>query len=124
MENGVIHEVTIAHQGTLTFRMDEEPRNPDGTTDYLTVTAELEGLRASRKIYDYGGWSGLLAFVEELAAHWRGWNGNKTFDSLEGDFRLSAKQTDTSGSPSNSRTSPGRAHGRPMENPPRIPMKN
>jgi Family of unknown function (DUF6228) len=88
---GVMNEVRIGHQGALSFLVERTPRNSDGATDYLTVTAELDGLRASKSVYDFGGWSGLLSFFEGLALNWRGWDGDKKFDSLEGDFRLSAK---------------------------------
>jgi hypothetical protein len=64
--------------------------SPAGTTDNLTVTAELQGLRASKNVYDFDGWSALLSFFEELALNWRGWDGDKTFDSLEVLARLSS----------------------------------
>jgi hypothetical protein len=86
-----MNEVAIGQQGALNFRAEGTPHSPDGTIDNLTVTAELQGLRASKNVYDFDGWSGLLSFFEELALNWRGWDGNKNFDALEGDFRLSAK---------------------------------
>ena len=86
-----MNELAIGHEGVLKFRVEGTLRNPDGTIDYLTVTAELQGLHASKSVYDFDGWSGLLFFFEELALNWRGWDGDKNFDSLEGDFRLSAK---------------------------------
>lgn len=91
MENGLMNEAKIGHQGALNFFVESTTRNSAGTTDYLTVTAELEGLRATKSVYDFDGWSGLLSFFEGLARNWRGWDGEKNFDSLEGDFRLSAK---------------------------------
>ncbi|MET4539524.1 hypothetical protein ABIE37_001296 [Arthrobacter bambusae] len=86
-----MNEVTIGHQGELRFRVEPIERNSDGTFDYVVVTANLEGLRVSKRVYDFDRWSPLLSYFEELANNWRGWNGDKTFDSLEGDFRLSAK---------------------------------
>ena len=91
MENGVMNEVAIGHQGALNFRVEGTLHSPDGTTDNLTVTVEQQGLRASKRVWDFDGWSALLSFFEGLAVNWRGWDGNKNFDSLEGDFRLSAK---------------------------------
>jgi len=86
-----MNELAIGHQGALKFRVEGTLCNPQGTIDYVTVTAELQGLLASKNVYDFDGWSGLPFFFEELALNWRGWDGDKTFDSLEGDFRLSAK---------------------------------
>jgi hypothetical protein len=91
MENEAMNVVTIGHQGALNFRVEESFRSPDGMTDYLTITAEMEGLRASKNVYDFDNWLGLVSFFEGLALNWRGWDGGKNFDSLEGDFRLSAK---------------------------------
>ncbi|SEE32787.1 hypothetical protein SAMN04489740_1139 [Arthrobacter alpinus] len=81
----------IGHQRAPKFDVERTSRNLSGTTNYLTVAAELEGLRAKKSIYDFDGWSGLLSFFEGLAVSWRGWDGEKNFHSLEGVFRLSAK---------------------------------
>ena len=86
-----MNEVAIGHQGALNFRVEGEPRGLKATINDLTVTAELQGLRASKDVHDIDGWSALLSFFEELALNWRGWDGDKTFDSLEGDFQLSAR---------------------------------
>ena len=86
-----MNEVTVGHQGTLNFHVERTLRSPGTTIEDLTVTVELQGLRASKRVWDFDGWSALLSFFEGLAVNWRGWDGNKNFDSLEGDFRLSAK---------------------------------
>jgi hypothetical protein len=84
-------EIGIGHKGALHLRIDQAERNPDGTSDYLIVTANLDGLRAGKRVYDLDGWSRLISYFEDLEAHWRGWDGLKRFDSLEGDLRLAAK---------------------------------
>ncbi|MEV4951834.1 DUF6228 family protein [Paenarthrobacter nitroguajacolicus] len=84
-------EVAIGHQGVFNFRLEQKKRNSDGTSEYLIVTADLDGLRASKRVYNFDGWSALLSYFEELERHWRGWDGDKNFDSLEQDFRLTAK---------------------------------
>ncbi|MDR6989591.1 hypothetical protein J2Y66_004108 [Paenarthrobacter nitroguajacolicus] len=84
-------EIVIGHKGTLHLRVDEEDRGPDGTAAYLTVTTDLDGLHAEKKIYDVDGFRHLLSYFEELETNWRGWDGLKEFKSLEHDFRLSAK---------------------------------
>lgn len=60
--------MAIGHPGTLIFGVKREHRGPKATID-------------SRR----------SSFFEDLALNWRGWDGGKTFDSLEGDFQLSAK---------------------------------
>ncbi|TLM80806.1 DUF6228 family protein [Pseudarthrobacter sp. NamE5] len=86
-----MREIAIGHKGTLLLRIDQGERNPDGTSDYLMITAKLDGLRAVKRVYDFDRWSRLLSFFEELEADWRGWDGHRRFDSLEGDFRLAAQ---------------------------------
>ncbi|BCW75466.1 hypothetical protein NicSoilB11_17910 [Arthrobacter sp. NicSoilB11] len=80
----------MGRQGTLLFLIDRAPRKFDGTTEYLRVTVELKGLRANKSVYDQSKWAGLLSFFEELALNRHGWDGEKKFDSVEGDFRLCA----------------------------------
>ncbi|MDQ0708736.1 hypothetical protein QFZ52_001388 [Arthrobacter woluwensis] len=85
-----MNELAIGHVGALRLSADDGLRDGDGTVDSLTVEVNLNGLRAVKSVYDFDRWSGLLAFFKELASGWRGWTGEKTFDSLEGDFTLAA----------------------------------
>jgi hypothetical protein len=48
MEDEVMNEVQMGHQGALNFFVERTPRNSDGTTDYLTVAAEMEGLQPAK----------------------------------------------------------------------------
>ncbi|MFH5879344.1 DUF6228 family protein [Arthrobacter sp. NA-172] len=86
-----MNEVTIGHQGTLVFRVENTRGSRNGLIENLRVTAQLPGLQATKDVWDFDGWSGLLSFFEELVSNWRGWDGEKSFDSIEGDFRLAAK---------------------------------
>lgn len=59
---------------------------------YLLVTLEGPGLRASRRVYEgYDeGFTSLAGYFDDLAADWRGWKGSRDFESIEGDLRLRA----------------------------------
>lgn len=63
-----------------------------GPADYLSVTLTGPDLSASRQIY--AGWlSGFLdlaTFFADLADHWRGWQGERVFETIEGDLRIVA----------------------------------
>lgn len=83
--------VVIGNAGrTLTF---SEPHF-DGVlpTDYLSVTLSGPDLSASRQVY--AGWEGgfthLATFFADLADQWRGWQGERVFESVEGDLRIQA----------------------------------
>ncbi|MCP2048960.1 UNVERIFIED_ORG: hypothetical protein J3D58_003032 [Paenarthrobacter nicotinovorans] len=86
-----MNDVLIGRKGTLHLRIEPGERSPGATSDYLLINANFEGLCARKRVYDVDGWSRLLSFFEELEASWRGWDGDKLFASLEGDFRLVAK---------------------------------
>lgn len=59
---------------------------------YLSVTIEGPDLRASRQVYEgYDeGFSSLAGYFADLAANWRGWNGSRSYESIEGDLRIQA----------------------------------
>lgn len=73
---------------------------PDGDQavppEYLLAelrSGHLGDLRAVKRIY--GGYAtefqGLAAFFANLAAGWRGWDGERSWESCEGDLRLDAR---------------------------------
>jgi len=86
-----MNELTIGHQGSLRLSRDGGTTGSREPTDSLDITITLGALRASRHVYDFDRWSGLVTFFEELESHWSGWSGEKVFTSLEGDFRLTAR---------------------------------
>lgn len=66
-----------------------EDRHPDGSP--RTIAATLEGPSLTASVVSYDDHYGALAdFFDGLAASWRGWDGERTFGSLEGDLDLVA----------------------------------
>lgn len=59
---------------------------------YLSVTLEGPDIRASRQVYEgYDeGFTSLARYFGDLAANWRGWNGSRHYESIEGDLRVQA----------------------------------
>jgi hypothetical protein len=64
----------------------------DVAEEFLVAHLVLRDVTATKSIYgDYAARFGaLLHYFEGLADHWRGWDGVKSYDSLEGDLRLEA----------------------------------
>lgn len=64
---------------------------PSGT-DRWKVTISLPHLSASAEVdaFAYDGEHGLGLLFRRLADDWRGWEGERTWSSLEGDLDLSA----------------------------------
>jgi hypothetical protein len=65
-------------------------RDRDGIPTIITAALDGPGLAASMAAYDdrYGA---LAVFFDDLAASWRGWDGERAFYSLEGEFELVAR---------------------------------
>jgi hypothetical protein len=70
--------------------------DPTRRFDYLDVTLNSTGLRASTRIYNVeyrGDVSTLLAFFLDVAGNWRGWPGEKRWESIESDLKLTCTST-------------------------------
>jgi len=66
----------------------------DGNPDYLRAALVAPGLRAQIEVYVYYAvkeLGDLTAFFDSMEAAWRGWAGDKTWASLEGELSLSAR---------------------------------
>ena len=64
-------------------------RNDDDTGDYWVASASGESVRATRRFYALEG-TGLSEFFADLAAEWRGWDGDRRWAALEGDVSIAA----------------------------------
>ncbi|HEV2880394.1 MAG TPA: DUF6228 family protein [Pyrinomonadaceae bacterium] len=66
--------------------------------DYLDVTLTAAGLRASTRIYNHDAIyavdaSAIATFFQDVASNWRGWPGEKRWESIEGDLKLTCTST-------------------------------
>ncbi|MEU6687223.1 DUF6228 family protein [Streptomyces sp. NPDC046832] len=73
------------HQLTRSFPEEHD----DAMRDFL-VTAQGESARIEVMVRTWDG-DGLDVFLAELAEEFRGWNGTRTWRSLEGDLTLAAE---------------------------------
>ncbi|MBO1266445.1 hypothetical protein J1902_00355 [Arthrobacter sp. PO-11] len=85
-----MRKVVIGRSQQLTFEVVQ--RGSDGEATSLLVSVTLKDLSGHRKVAaHYGkGFDDLSEFFEDLAGHWKGWPGTKSYESLEGDLLLSA----------------------------------
>jgi uncharacterized protein DUF6228 len=61
--------------------------------DYVLAELRSGGLSATRRVF-HGyttGFQDLASFFAALAEDWRGWDGVRTWESLEGDLRIDAR---------------------------------
>ncbi len=80
----------IAGSGiTITFTSSH--RLPDGGVDLLDV-AIRDVDQAAKSVYAgyVDGFEGLARFFEDLASSWRGWHGERAYESIEHDLRIVA----------------------------------
>ncbi|HKP68281.1 MAG TPA: DUF6228 family protein [Pyrinomonadaceae bacterium] len=74
-----------------------ELSEPDGLknsagSEYYRVTLRENEFEASVRVYAFDPTdNGLPKFFGELAASWNGWDGKRTWSSLEGEFELSCE---------------------------------
>ena len=63
-----------------------------GGSEYYRVTLRENKFEASARVYAFDPTdNGLPRFFDYLAADWRGWDGTRTWSSLEGEFELSCE---------------------------------
>lgn len=67
-------------------------RLPAGSAELLAIMIRDVDLEAGRTVYEgySDGFESLAAFFEELADAWRGWPGERTYESIEHDLRIVA----------------------------------
>ena len=63
------------------------------TVEQVNANLVDEGLSASRPVYHGypSGFRDLVLFFEELERDWRGWDGDRAWESLEGDLCIVAR---------------------------------
>lgn len=74
------------------LRFAQVRRGPTGAVWSAEVSLRTPGLDASLQVVSHyaSGFDDLVAFFQGLAAGWRGWRGERTYESLEHDLRLAA----------------------------------
>lgn len=74
------------------LRFSDAERGPDGQVWYVWVRLRVGGLDAPVRVSSHyaTGFDELVRFVRGLAADWRGWQGERTYESLEHELRLTA----------------------------------
>ena len=93
-EHGSMDRVVIGRGSrTATFRdavgaAGDAPYEGEGS---FIIELRAEGLHAERTVFVFSfDWENLVAFFEDLAESWRGWDGEKTWNSIEHDLAITA----------------------------------
>ena len=76
-------------RGKRCFRLHDR----DG--DYFIATVEGDGLRGSKGVYSYTDGNHLVNLFRSIAKDWRGWEGERCWESIEGDLRIAIRSSRT-----------------------------
>ena len=85
--------VTIGHGSpTAVFRNAQRSDSDDPYAGSTFVTElHSDGVDAMRSVFMFSfGWDALTAYFADLADSWRGWEGEKAWESIEHDLRVTA----------------------------------
>jgi len=80
--------VTLGNEGNVS--LDQVTRDPQGHIETYRVRIIEQMLSTEATVYGSDFGPELPAFFKELAISWRGWTGEKTWRSLEGEFWMIA----------------------------------
>jgi hypothetical protein len=84
-----MQEVLIQPQAGYVGLRICEPERFNRNLEYFTVELFDPEVRARMRVYAYEP-SYLAAFFEDLAWNWRGWDADKSWESVEGECKFSA----------------------------------
>jgi hypothetical protein len=85
-------QVSLGYQGVATFTLSNPVRSADGELMSVEASIEYDDLSACVTVWAHyaKGFDDLIEFFDELANNWRGWVGEKSYWSLEGELKLYA----------------------------------
>jgi hypothetical protein len=63
--------------------------------DYFTASIEGDGPQAAKLVWGYTDCEFLVQLFESIALDWRGWQGERTWESIEGDLGLAVSSKST-----------------------------
>ena len=87
----LVDAATIGNErGALRF--GDVRRAGDGSAEYVTAVLEVGGLNARTEVVaNYAqGFDDLVEFFRQLAQDWRGWTGERVWESVEGELSIAA----------------------------------
>jgi len=63
--------------------------------DYFLASVEGDGPQATVRVWGYTDCDLLVDLFESIARDWRGWQGERTWKSIEGEFRIAVSSKST-----------------------------
>jgi Family of unknown function (DUF6228) len=86
----VMYEAVVTSTEGRQLRFARPVRSPDEREPWsYDVSLAVEGTHASVNVWDYG--AGPAAYFQLLADNWKGWDGDRSWSSLEGQLNIDAR---------------------------------
>jgi len=82
-------EVIVTAENGRTLRLGNVVRSGNGMVDSYDATLTVPGGSVTTTVHEYGAW--LPGFLRELSDAWKGFDGVKSFASLEGELTIDAR---------------------------------
>lgn len=84
--------MTMVIVGSKDANLCLTPESAAGPPHSLVAELRVGDLRATQTVVEGdSGFAALAAFAAQIAADWRGWDGTRTWESVEGDLRIEAR---------------------------------
>jgi hypothetical protein len=82
-------EIALTAENGRTLRLSNVVREGDGSVAAFDATLSIPGGSVTTTVHEFGTW--LPRFFREIAADWRGFDGVRSFASLEGELVIDAR---------------------------------
>lgn len=82
-------DLTLTAENGRTLRLSNVVRGDDGRIESYEATLTIEGGSITTAVHEFGTW--LPRFFREIADAWRGFDGVRSFTSLEGELTIDAR---------------------------------
>ncbi|ODX27808.1 DUF6228 family protein [Vibrio parahaemolyticus] len=81
----------IISENQLTIEFHCPEFNPEGWMEYYTLSLSGRGMNSSVRVTNEPYGENPLDFFKQLAEEWHGWEGEKVWSAMEGEYSMSAK---------------------------------
>ena len=85
-------EVRFGYPNLESLTLSKPERSAEGELMFIEARIESDGLSAVSNVTAHYAncFDDLVAYIEDLAQNWQGWNGQKEYQSLQRELKLSA----------------------------------
>lgn len=95
LEGGRMDEVLLKGEKEISVSFHSPEVNTEGWLEKYSVTISARSMAATVQVENAPYGTNPVDFFERVSNEWQGWNGEKDWASIEGEFSLAAKSDST-----------------------------